>query len=122
MALRLYLYELENVAKHAGFSDYKSLLEQWYKIDGVSLEELAERLHISQLRVRKHLARYGIPLRKRGGANNVKVVLTNALLKEIAKDGIPAVSTRLGVSEGRLYTRIQQWISEHPGVDVSTLE
>lgn len=122
MSQRLYLHELETVAKLAGFPDYKSLLQQRYQVECVSLQDLAENLHISQPRLKKHLEKYGIPLRKRGGANNVKIVLTAELIQEIARDGIPAVSMRLGVESSVLYARIRRWISGQTGEDLTPLK
>jgi hypothetical protein len=119
MALKLRLDELEIVAQRAGFADFKSLLDQWYTAEEMSLVEIGERLHVSWPRVRKHLVRYGISVRGPGGPNNVLIVVTNELIQEIARDGIPAAAARLGVQENVLYARIRRWIALHPEVTIT---
>lgn len=120
MALKLRLDELEIVARRAGFADFKSLLDQWYTVERMGLTEVGERLHITWKRARKHLIRYGIPIRGPGGANNVLIVMTKELVQEIARDGVPAVAARLGVQDSVLYARIRRHIALHPG-DVETV-
>lgn len=118
MSLRLTLIDLENVARRAGYAEYKDLLVDWYVVQRLALLDIAERLHVTQQRVRKHLVRFGITIRGKGGANNVKVVLTQALLEEVAKDGIPAVAMRLGVAQPVLYARIRAWIAANPNTPI----
>lgn len=115
VALRLLLDDLERAARRAGFEDLKALLTQWYVIEGMSLIEVGERLHIHENRVRKHLARYGIPLRHRGGAHIIQLVITDDLVNEIARDGIPLVADRLGLEHTVLYTRIRRWLAGQQG-------
>lgn len=107
MTLRLRLHELEKMAKAAGYEDYKTLLYQLYTTQGMSISELSQRLLISQPRVRQHLLHYKLPIRGKGGANNVKVVMTDTLLREIMRDGVPIVAQRLGVDSVVLYQRLR---------------
>lgn len=108
MALKLRLHELDKLAREAGYVDYVGLLHDLYETKGMGLVELAERCHIAIPRLKRHLARYKIPLHKRGGANNVKIVLTQALIDEATRDGVPAVAARLGVPASVLYQRLKR--------------
>lgn len=106
MAFKLRLDQLEKLARDTGYEDYKSMLVELYAVQRLSLAELAARCGISTERLKRHLARYGLTLRGRGGANNVKVVITPELRREVLLDGVPAVAKRLGVSPLVLYTKM----------------
>lgn len=111
MAIKRPLGELELHARKCGFESYKAFLHEHYVVRNVSLIELAEMLHIHTQRVRKHLLRYGIAIRGRGGPNNCRVVLTPALVSEVIRDGIPAVSERLGVTQHVLRMRVTAYFN-----------
>lgn len=98
MASRIRLDQLESVARNAGYEDFKSLLHDYYVVQRVGLTTLAERLHIAVPRLKRHLKRFGIEVHGRGGANNTKIVVTPELVREVTRDGIPAVARRLGIS------------------------
>ena len=107
MATRMKLKDLERLAQETGYPDYRTLLYELYVVQRIGLYELAARCHMHYRRVRKHLIRFGIQVRGRGGANNVKIVLTPQLLREVMKDGIPAVADRLGVHSSVLRARLK---------------
>lgn len=98
MTLRLKLHQLEKVAQAAGHEDYKSMLYDLYVVQRLSLSTIASQLDVTMGRIRRHLVRYQIPVRGKGGPNNVKVVVTDDLVLEAAKYGIGATAQRLGVS------------------------
>lgn len=99
MALKRTLQELDRFARKQGFQDYPAMLYEFYTVRGLSLIDIGERCHVHWKRTKKHLIRFKIPLRSRGGANNVKVVMTPELLHEIKVNGVPATADRLGVTE-----------------------
>lgn len=101
------MLELNELAKGAGYASYPELLYDFYVARHYSLHECGARLGINWMRVRRHLERFEIPVRKRGGPNNVKVVLTEQLVGEIMRDGLAAVALRLGVSYSVLYSRVR---------------
>lgn len=108
MSVKLRLDQLDDVARASGFENYKAMLQELYVVQRTALVDLAKQLHITEGRVRKHLHRYGIPLRARGGPNNVKIVMTPELYREVCRDGVPAVAERLGVESGVLYARLKK--------------
>lgn len=115
MSLQLQLHELEAVARKAGYPDYRALLYDYYVTQGFSIEETGRRLGIARYRVRRHLVRFGITLRSKGGPNNVKIVVTKELLHEVALDGIAEVARRLGVYSPTLRASIQRYVeSQQP--------
>lgn len=106
MAVRLRLSDLENLAQKAGFESYQQMLHELYTVQGLGLYQLAERCHIHYKRVRRHLNRFGIPIRGRGGPNSVKVVFTPELLTEIIKNGVEPTAQRLGITPVVLRSRL----------------
>lgn len=108
MSVKLPLGTLERIAREHGYADYRSMLYECYVVQGMSLVELARRLHIHHNRLKRHLTRFGIPIRKRGGRNHLKIEVTAELLEETIRDGIPAVALRLGVTQSALHARIHR--------------
>lgn len=108
MVLKLLLHQLDQLARSAGYEDYKSALHELYVTQGLGLAQLASRFNISQGRVRRHLARFEIPLHGRGGLQHRKVIVTQELLQEIAREGVPAVAAKLGVEPPILYQKLKQ--------------
>lgn len=111
MPPRRSLQELEDLAAKQGYPSYKDMLHELYVVQGKGLHEIAAMCHVFYRRTRKHLLRFGIPIRARGGPNNVKVVLTDVLVQEIIRDGVPAVAERLGVTDGVLRLRLAQYVN-----------
>lgn len=101
------LHHLDDRAKALGYTDYQSMLHDLYVVQGLGVTPLAHRLHLSRLRVIKHLNRFKIPRKTAGGANNVKVLLTPALLHEVEKNGVPATAARLGIEPHALYAKLK---------------
>lgn len=105
---RLRLAELERLAKQAGYESTEKMLRELYVEKRVSIDKLVARLFTTHRALYKVLRMYKIPIRKRGGPNNVKVVLTDALFAEICRDGAAAVAERLGVDVTTLRERLKR--------------
>lgn len=108
MSLKRSLTELDQFAKQQGFEDYSKMLYEFYTVQGLSLVEISSRCHVHWKRTKKHLFRFKIPLRGRGGANNVKVLMTPELLHEIKVNGVPATADRLGVTEHAIRSQLKR--------------
>ena len=96
----------EDLAKELGYADEVTMWKDRYEAQKVSITVLAANLGVSRNAVRSALERCNIPIRTRGGANNCKFAITDALVEEVKKDGIKSVAERLGVSYSTLYKRI----------------
>lgn len=108
MAIQLTLLRLNELAIRNGFADYQSMLYDLYVMQGFSIENIANRFHVHQRRIRRHLTMYGIRIRSRGGPNYMRIVLTQSLIEEVLRDGIAAVAERLGVDGANLRQRLMQ--------------
>lgn len=106
--IKLRLDQLELIAKRHGFESYRDLLHELYVVHRQGMIPIAQRLNISQARVRKHLLRFGFTLRGRGGRNNIRVAFTQQLIDEITRDGIPAVASRMGIAQSVLHVRMKK--------------
>ena len=106
-AQRLQLWQLEKMARAAGYVDYRDLLQSLYTVQELTLYELSRRCMISIPRLQGHMRRFNIPQRPKGRTRPPKVVFTPELLQEIARDGVPAVSRRLGVGSAALYLQMK---------------
>lgn len=107
--MKIALHHLDDTAKSLGYTDYQSMLYDLYVVQGLGASPIAERLRLTRARVVRHLERFRIPRRSAGGANNVKIVLTPALVHEIHKNGVPATAARLGMETMQLYARIKAY-------------
>lgn len=114
MSIKPTLTALEQLAQERGYSSYYELLYDMYVMKGMSLHAVGESLHIYDRRVRKHLLRFGIAIRGKGGPNNVKVELTEDLLREINVNGISVVADRMGVSYQSLLDRLKRHYGPKP--------
>ena len=107
MTVKQRLSDLDRLARESGFESYQSMLYELYVVRGMGLYELSRRCHVYYRRTRKHLKRFNIPIRSRGGPNNLKVALTLELLEEIVKNGVAATAERLGVAHVALHQRLR---------------
>lgn len=104
----------EEIARTHGYvnadtqGDERALLEDLYHTQGLSLEALTKKLKVSRNALRSALTRLEIPAKKRGGANNQKFAVTDALLERVKEIGVKATATELGVSYTTLYKRLYQ--------------
>lgn len=101
------MIEFEVLASRLGYRNEVALWEDLYVTKGLSLSQISRKLDVSRNVIRLALARAGIPPRKRGGPNNARVVLTQELIDEIRRDGLPTVARRLGLSHSTLYKRLR---------------
>lgn len=110
MPLKLYLHQLEKMATAAGYESYYALLYEYYIVQKMSMPEVGRRLEITEGRVRKHLVRFGIPVRVKGHipGKHGEVVMTPTLLQEITRDGVPAVAERMKVPSTSLYLLLKK--------------
>ncbi len=101
------LEQLEAMARVAGYVDYRTMLYELYVVASTSIVRLNALTGIGPNRLKRHLKMYGLDIKGKGGANNVKIVMTPILLREIALYGVPTVARRLGVEPSVLYNRLK---------------
>lgn len=92
----------------SGEGDPVKLLTDLYITQNLSLDALTTKLKVSRNAIRSTLVRLEIPTKKRGGANNQKFEVTDALIDRIKEIGVKAVAAELGVSYTTLYKRLYQ--------------
>lgn len=100
---------LEEVANTRGYESADKMLHDMYVVQRIPVHKIAEQLFTPMWTLRKRFDELGIKIRTRGGPNNVKVDITPELLGEISRDGIPAVSERLGIDMSTLYARLKDY-------------
>jgi transposase-like protein len=89
---------------------YGSDAEMWtdlYKEKNLSIAQISRKLDVSRNVVRDALGKAGLTLRKRGGPNNSRVLLSEAVLTAVRRDGIAVVAKRHGVSYATFYKRLR---------------
>jgi hypothetical protein len=98
--------------KALGLPDEKSLFETLYKTQ--SLSGLCKSLGISAHLARKKLLEHGILIRKRGGPNSLKLVMTAGLIEEMKTKGAAQVALEQKVSKYTLFKQKAKFLKEHP--------
>lgn len=58
------------ISKMVGFNSEREMLDNLYTVEGLSINDIAQKLGCGPVTVSQRLERYGIPKRGRGGANN----------------------------------------------------
>lgn len=104
---------LEKLAADRGYDSAAKMTYELYD-GGASLHFLSELYQITQYMLVRKMKQWGIEIRSPGGPNNKKIFLTDDLVREVSRDGIPAVSARLGVTEHRLAEVMNEW-KKHSG-------
>jgi transposase len=94
------------LATKLGYADEVSMWQDLYTAKGLSVKQLSKKLDISRNTVRLALEDSGIEMRPRGGPNNKKLDITDALVEEIRQKGISAVAKELGLSYTTVYKRL----------------
>lgn len=100
--------DFERVASDRGHDSVQHLFYDLYIRQGLSIDAVAEELHIGPQTTKRWLKKLGIQLRPRGGAQNVKITFTPELVEEITRDGVTAVSLRLGVDRTTLLHHLRR--------------
>lgn len=90
--------DLEDIAHKRGYETIHHMLHELYVVAGMSINEVAEDLHISYKTAKAHIKAAGIQLRPQGGVNYQKITWTPELRDEVLRDGVTAVALRLGVT------------------------
>lgn len=62
------------IARLCGFEDEKSMLTQFYVVEGLPVSDIAERLNCGPATIANRLTKHQIPKRSRGGANNSQII------------------------------------------------
>lgn len=101
------MIEWPKVARSLGYSDDVALWKDLYETKKLSIAQISKKLDVSRNVVRENLAKAGVVMRKQGGPNNARVVLTDDLLDRIRKDGVAAVARDLGLDYTTLYKRLR---------------
>jgi len=60
------------IAMSSGYSTPKEMLVDLYYMKGLSLRDMGDYLAVNWMTLRAKMASLGLPVRERGGANNVK--------------------------------------------------
>lgn len=100
--------DFDRVAADRGHESVEHLFRDLYVRQDMSIEEVAEELHIGPKTAKRWLKKLGIQLRPRGGAQNVKIAFTEELVQEIIRDGVTAVALRLGVDRTTLIWHLRK--------------
>lgn len=114
MSVKLRLDQLEALAHSIGYESYRDMLQDLYVVQGMSFYEIAKRCNVSYDRTKKHLKRFGIPIRGRGGRHEstTKIKMTPALVQEIYENGLTSTAERLGVDSSRLLQQLKKLVHE----------
>lgn len=99
---------LDEVLRLSPYDSVEHMLRDLYEVQRWSIPKLMQHLGLAEVTVKSLLRHFGIKTRTRGGANNVKVVLTEELIAEISRDGVTAVALRLGVDYTTLQTKLKK--------------
>lgn len=100
------------LAQNTGYENRAQMLYQMYVIDRVPIERIAHILVTPMWSLRKQFDEFQIEVRTRGGRNNVKVEVTEELVAEASRDGVPTVAARIGVDPVTLGLRLKRWHEE----------
>src|SRR5262245_19790489 len=94
----------ESTAKNLNYeSEAKMWAEMYPKF---SISALAQKFGTSVGVIRSRLLRKNVEVRKRGGPNNVKIVVNDELVDRILKTSIPQVAKEMNLSPQALYRRL----------------
>jgi predicted transcriptional regulator len=88
------------------YADTTSMWTDLYETKKKSISTLATELGVSRNTIRDALAKASIVIRERGGPNNKRLEVTDALLEECEREGVAKVAANLGLSYSTLYKRI----------------
>lgn len=95
----------EMLARNLGHADETAMWKTLYVDRRISLQQLANQFASTPHSIRIRLQACQIPLRSRGGKNNLKVELTKELEAEIKEKGVLQTAKRLGVAPQTLYKK-----------------
>jgi len=100
------MIEWNSVASALGYTGEVEMWKDLYTTRRLSISQLSRKLDVGRNTIRASLGKSGIVLRKRGGPNNQRLVVTDELVEEVRKDGVAAVAKRLKLDYTTLYKRI----------------
>jgi transposase len=109
------IFDLAALATQRGYDSIEHMLHDMYVTKVMSIEEVAEDLHVAYRTAKRWLKMYNIKLRPRGGAQNVKITFTDAMLEEVKRDGVTAVALRLGVDRTTVLYHLRRLPPEKQG-------
>lgn len=98
--------------KEDGTGDEIAMLRDLYS--RMSMEEMSESLAISPHSLRRKLLAEGITLRKRGGANNRRCVVDDAIVERMKNEGATQVAKDLQVSKYTLFKQRRRFLAGKP--------
>jgi len=101
----------EKMAKDRGYADAKEMLTKEYEKQR-SIEALSQELNISRHVIRVALERHGVIVKKQGGPQHMKFVLTEQVLDLVEELGISIVAKRLGLDYSTVYKRTKKALRE----------
>jgi transposase len=96
----------ERIAKELGYKDTGHMWQVLYNKHSVG--QLAMRFAISANTVRSELRRHDITPKPPGGANNLKLEITPALLERVQTQGVLSLSRELELDETTLYKALKR--------------
>jgi transposase-like protein len=96
----------EALAKSLKFQDEKAMWQEYYEKRGLSITVLSNKLACSPHSVRSRILVSGLQLRKRGGPNAQKLEITQEVLDQVLKIGVPKTAKLLNVTAQTLYRRL----------------
>lgn len=103
------------LARSLGYPDARDMLTDMYVNQEQSLGKMSKALGFSTFAVRRRLINYRIPLRAKGGPNNVSKILQALTDEELFTDSQKELAVQLGVNPTSIYNerkrRKQEWSS-----------
>ncbi len=99
----------DGIARELQFTDATAMFTKFYIEMKMPIEELARRFNVSQGMIRGQLAKAGVEVRKRGGANYSKIVMSKQLADECNAKGTKLVAEELGVSYTALHKALKRF-------------
>lgn len=103
---------LDELAASLGFENTDKMLYELYVVQRTPLKELQAKLFTPMYTLRRRLEEICVPMRSRGGRNNVKSEITPELIDEVSRDGVTAVAMRLGIDGPALGARLKKWFEK----------
>lgn len=105
---------IREAVRVGGYANEAELFKHLYEVKGHGVDTIARLLFIPTSLVRKRLLKYNIPLKSPGGNHNQKIVVTEALIAEVRRDGMGTAAIRLGVDTLTLTQAINRFLRRPP--------
>lgn len=98
----------EVFAKTLGFPGEKEMWAKLYTDQAMSIAEISRRLAVGSATIHQRLTKHQIPIRQRGGRNNLIINMSPELQEKVRQQGVTAVATEMGLSYNTLHKALKR--------------